>query len=121
MRSRPSGPAPAIGRLTGSASAAGLTAAGTAAAATLVSETAQKFLTARGYAVTRNAPYAGGFTTVHYGRPGEGGHALQIEINRSLYMNERTMERKPGIAGVAADMAELAATLAALPPDLLAA
>ena len=87
----------------------------------LVSETAQKFLAARGYAVTRNAPYAGGFTTVHYGRPGEGGHALQIEINRSLYMNERTMERKPGLAGVAADMAELAATLAALPPDLLAA
>jgi N-formylglutamate amidohydrolase len=42
-----------------------------------------------GYAVRRNVPYAGGFTTRHYGRPGEGVHALQIEINRALYMDER--------------------------------
>ncbi|WP_421726308.1 N-formylglutamate amidohydrolase [Bauldia sp.] len=46
-----------------------------------------------GYAVARNKPYAGGYITEHYGKPARGVHALQIEINRSLYMNERTLER----------------------------
>lgn len=41
-----------------------------------------------GYVVKRNLPYAGGFTTRHYGEPGEGVHALQIEVNRALYMDE---------------------------------
>ena len=41
-----------------------------------------------GYRVTRNAPYAGGYTTSRYGRPQAGIHALQIELCRSLYMNE---------------------------------
>ena len=36
----------------------------------------------------RNQPYAGGFTTQRYGRPGIGRHTLQIEINRALYMDE---------------------------------
>ena len=41
-----------------------------------------------GYSVTRNIPYSGGYTTVHYGRPTAGVHAVQIEINRALYMDE---------------------------------
>ena len=49
-----------------------------------------------GYAVERNKPYAGGFITEHYGRPAAGCHALQIEINRGLYMDERAMLRGPG-------------------------
>ena len=44
----------------------------------------------RGYSVVRNKPYAGGFITEHYGEPALGRHALQIEINRALYMDERT-------------------------------
>ncbi|MEO0881834.1 MAG: N-formylglutamate amidohydrolase [Pseudomonadota bacterium] len=46
-----------------------------------------------GYSVARNAPYAGGFTTRAYGRPKQQVHALQIEINRSLYMDEDTVEK----------------------------
>ncbi len=46
-----------------------------------------------GYAVERNKPYAGGFITEHYGRPAAGCHALQIEINRGLYMDERSIAR----------------------------
>ena len=46
-----------------------------------------------GYTVAHNKPYAGGFITEHYGRPARGLHALQIEINRGLYMNERTLRR----------------------------
>ena len=46
-----------------------------------------------GYAVSRNKPYAGGFITEHYGNPAAGLHAIQIEINRALYMDERRYER----------------------------
>jgi N-formylglutamate amidohydrolase len=75
-------------------------------------DAAQRFLAARGYAVARNTPYAGGFTTCHYGRPKERGHALQIEINRGLYMNERTMQRKPYLEQLRGDMQMLVAALA---------
>lgn len=44
-----------------------------------------------GFSVTRNKPYAGGYITEHYGRPGRGCHALQIEINRGLYLDETTL------------------------------
>ena len=44
----------------------------------------------------RNDPYAGGYITRHYGRPREGVHALQIEINRTLYMDEARIERLAG-------------------------
>jgi N-formylglutamate amidohydrolase len=84
-------------------------------------ETAQRFLAARGYAVVRNAPYAGGFTTHHYGRPADGGHALQIELNRGLYMDERLIERKPQLDRVTADMTALVGALAALDRGALAA
>jgi N-formylglutamate amidohydrolase len=93
---------------------------GTSCAPELV-ETAQRFLAARGYAVVRNAPYAGGFTTGHYGRPAEGGHALQIELNRGLYMDERLIERKPQLDRVTGDMTGLIEALAALDRGALAA
>ncbi|OWU86216.1 N-formylglutamate amidohydrolase [Oceanicola sp. 22II-s10i] len=42
-----------------------------------------------GLHVIRNAPFAGAFVTQHYGRPSRRQHAIQIEIDRSIYMNER--------------------------------
>jgi N-formylglutamate amidohydrolase len=62
------------------------------ACAPAVADGAERLLTGLGYVVTRNDPYAGGFTTRHYGRPAERCHALQIEINRALYMNEEAIE-----------------------------
>jgi len=63
-----------------------------------------------GLTVTRNRPYAGGFITEHYGAPTTGVHALQIEVNRALYMNETTLEPHAGFAelerGIAAAMAD---------------
>ena len=47
-------------------------------------------LAAAGHEVHVNRPYAGGFITEHYGRPGRGFHTLQLEINRALYLNETT-------------------------------
>jgi N-formylglutamate amidohydrolase len=87
----------------------------------LVIETAQRCLTAKGYGVTRNAPYAGGFTTAHYGRPNAQGHCLQIEISRALYMDERSFERKPFLAELARDMRDLAVTLGRIDLALIAA
>lgn len=42
-----------------------------------------------GLRVAMNHPYAGGHITAHYGRPAEKRHALQVEISRALYMDER--------------------------------
>jgi N-formylglutamate amidohydrolase len=86
----------------------------------LVIDTAERVLRGMGYQVTRNTPYAGGFTTRHYGRPADGRHALQIELNRALYMDERTFERKAFLATLTADMGRLAATLGAIDPAQLA-
>src|SRR5215212_8968761 len=61
-------------------------------------EAARSFLTRRNFAVALNTPYAGGFTTAHYGNPRRGRHAVQIEINRALYMDERRVCRKPELA-----------------------
>ena len=51
---------------------------------------------AQGFTVARNAPYAGGYTTRRYGRPRRGIHALQVEINRGLYMDEQRITRTSG-------------------------
>ncbi|MDG3041285.1 N-formylglutamate amidohydrolase [Roseicyclus marinus] len=48
-----------------------------------------------GLCVIRNAPFAGAFVTQHYGRPSRGRHAVQVEIDRSLYMNERALRPNP--------------------------
>ncbi|MEO0635021.1 MAG: N-formylglutamate amidohydrolase [Pseudomonadota bacterium] len=60
-----------------------------------------------GYRVARNKPYAGGFITEHYGRPGRGLHALQIEINRALYVNEETQEPTEDFGQLRADLIKL--------------
>jgi N-formylglutamate amidohydrolase len=85
----------------------------------IVADTAQRVLVDKGYAVVRNAPYAGGFTTTHYGKPGEGGHCLQIEIGRGLYMDERSYERKAFFGPLAKDMRDLTIALAGIDPALL--
>ena len=72
-----------------------------------VIDIAEQLLRDLGYHVGRNAPYAGGFTTQHYGRPSDQVHSLQIEINRALYMDERCIKRRPGLASLAEDMATL--------------
>lgn len=65
-----------------------------------------------GYEIRRNKPYAGGFITAHYGRPALGRHALQIEVARSLYMNETTLERNERFDLVAEHLREAIAELA---------
>ena len=47
-----------------------------------------------GFSVARNTPYAGGHTTVLHGRVAQGCHALQIEVNRALYLDEEKIVKK---------------------------
>lgn len=78
-----------------------------------VTALAEATLRRQGYRVARNTPFAGGHTTQTYGRPIDRVHALQIEINRGLYVDERTLERTNGFARVRADMTRLAEALSA--------
>ncbi|MBI1181886.1 MAG: N-formylglutamate amidohydrolase [Alphaproteobacteria bacterium] len=80
---------------------------------------AQQALSAQGYSVVRNDPYSGGFNTRHYGVPREGRHALQIEINRALYMDEKTLGRGEGFEALREALGGLIRSLAALPPEVL--
>ena len=91
-----------------------------AACAPSILEAARQFLAERGFAVAINAPYAGGFTTDHYGDPRRQRHALQIEINRALYMDERNYRRKPRFARLAVEMGELIGQLSLAAQECLA-
>ncbi len=71
----------------------------------------QETLVALGYTVGRNKPYAGGYITERYGNPPAATHALQIEINRGLYMDERRYRRTGGFAWLKADIERLVGTL----------
>ena len=82
------------------------------ACAPAVSRRVEKMLQLLGYRVGRNTPYAGGYTTEHYGRPHQGVHALQVEISRGLYMDERTLAPTPGFDRLKADLERLFADLA---------
>jgi N-formylglutamate amidohydrolase len=86
-----------------------------ASASSALTEHAVELLAEMGYTLAHNKPYAGGFITEHYGRPQKGLHALQIEVNRGLYMDERTFEKSAGFHTLADDMARFVADLMALP------
>ena len=68
---------------------------GAAASAEVVDRVEAAFASA-GFVVTRNTPFAGAYITQAYGRPGRGQHAVQVEIDRALYMNE-TLIRPNGV------------------------
>lgn len=67
----------------------------------------------QGFRVSRNAPFSGAYVAQHYGRPGRRQHAVQVEIDRALYMNELTL--RPNAAfetirrRISAAIAEIAA------------
>jgi N-formylglutamate amidohydrolase len=88
-----------------------------ASAAAALTEHAIAVLTSMGYHVAHNKPYAGGFITEHYGRPARGLHALQIEVNRGLYMNERNFQKSAGFDTLAEDMTRFSAELMSLPRE----
>lgn len=73
----------------------------------------------RGFKVQLNRPYAGGYITEHHGRPDRATHAIQIEINRGLYMNELTFQETTGYARLADALSEIVTSLFREVPGLL--
>lgn len=69
-------------------------------------------LTDYGYKVTVNDPYKGAELVRAWSNPAAGRHSLQIEINRRLYMDERTFEKTTGFGPLQADLTRLTAALA---------
>jgi len=89
------------------------------AAAKIVSQTAREILEGLGYRVVMNKPYAGGFTTRNYGKPYEMRHALQIEVNRELYMNEDSITKNIGFDLLKNNISKMIDDLSAINPALL--
>jgi len=90
-----------------------------ASCADAVTAAAEAHLRKEGAHVRRNNPYSGGYVTQHYGRPAEGIHVLQIEINRASYMNEHSLERLPQFQETRRRLERLIATLAREAPNLI--
>jgi N-formylglutamate deformylase len=65
-----------------------------------------------GYGVAINDPYKGVEIVRRHGRPAEQRHSLQLEIKRTLYMDEQTFEPTDGFLRLEADLARLTATIA---------
>lgn len=87
---------------------------GESASAALSAEIGRR-LAGLGYSVGRNSPYAGGHTTRLYGQPGAGVHAVQIEINRKLYLDEKRMEKSAGFEDCRTTLTRFVAGLLATP------
>ncbi|HEY1604247.1 MAG TPA: N-formylglutamate amidohydrolase [Allosphingosinicella sp.] len=89
-----------------------------------LTEIAERITTEAGFAVVRNAPYAGGHVTERHGRPAGNVHALQIEIDRALYLGPDLRAPGPGFDAVSrliASVAEALARQALEPPEAIAA
>ncbi|TAJ68480.1 MAG: N-formylglutamate amidohydrolase [Phenylobacterium sp.] len=84
-----------------------------AACAGVLPTRVERELEGMGYRVTRNTPYAGGYTTEHYGQPHRRAHALQVEINRGLYLDEATLAPTSGFERLRNDVEQLTRALAA--------
>ncbi len=85
-----------------------------AAAGCGIMEHVEAAFSSAGLRVARNMPFAGAFITQHYGRPSRGQHAIQVEIDRALYMDERSLEPHAGfedfkalLNGVIAELVEI--------------
>ncbi len=76
-------------------------------------------LSGQGHEVHVNRPYAGGFITEHYGRPAQGCHALQLEMNRALYLNEASFERSSGFPALQQTLTHVLGRLIRDLPDLI--
>jgi N-formylglutamate amidohydrolase len=83
-----------------------------AACSTDISQTLDQLLSNAGFKVVRNRPYAGGFITETHGTPRHNRHALQIEINRAIYMDEARLEKK-------AEFSEIQTVITKIITDLL--
>lgn len=86
---------------------------GAACGAEIVQQVEATFVNA-GFRVARNTPFAGAFITQRYGRPSRKQHAIQIEIDRSLYMDEATITPNGDFERIQSLMNHVAESIAAI-------
>jgi N-formylglutamate amidohydrolase len=89
---------------------------GSSAGAAVMDQVESAFVGA-GLRVARNAPFAGAYITRTYGRPSRGQHAVQIEIDRSLYMNEAEVRPNEDFAAFRELLGRVAGEIAAIKPE----
>jgi len=90
-----------------------------AAAPAALSAHAHSAFSNAGFSLARNTPYAGGYTTMLYGRGAAGVHALQIEINRNLYLDEDSITRRSHFETFKARLTEALGKLVSIDPASL--
>lgn len=88
-----------------------------AACSTEISQYCEELFNNAGLKVARNRPYAGGFITETHGTPRHNRHALQIEINRAVYMDEDRLEKAPEFEVMKARLGQIIAKLLAYLPQ----
>lgn len=71
---------------------------------TQMSEFLSRALEARNYRVEFNRPYAGAYIAFNYCQPRKNIYTLQIEVNRALYVDEKTYDKKPSFQNVSDDI-----------------
>ncbi len=86
---------------------------GAAASSEIVDEVEAAFAEA-GFAVMRNTPFAGAYVTQAYGRPSRRQHAIQIEIDRSIYMDEKRIRPNADFDHVRGLLGQVASRIAVL-------
>ncbi|MGG7567678.1 N-formylglutamate amidohydrolase [Rhodovulum sp. DZ06] len=86
-----------------------------------LTERAERAFAAAGLSTARNAPFAGGYITQRYGRPSRGVHAIQIELDRGLYLDEARLEKSTGFEGLRRALEPVIAALSAADSGALAA
>ena len=84
-----------------------------ASAGAEVVDIVESALVSAGLRVARNAPFAGAYIAQAYGRPARGQHVVQIEIDRSLYMDEASIRPNAGFAQLQTMLAQVVAEIAA--------
>lgn len=67
-----------------------------ASCARSVADAVEQAFVKQGFSVSRNVPFAGAYIVQQYGRPSAGQHAIQIELDRSLYMDEQAVQKNAG-------------------------
>jgi N-formylglutamate amidohydrolase len=92
---------------------------GAAASAEIVDRVESAFASA-GLTVTRNTPFAGAYVTQAYGRPSRRQHAVQVEIDRALYMDERRIVPNENFADFQAVLRKVIAEIASIDGECLA-
>ncbi|WP_234464023.1 N-formylglutamate amidohydrolase [Paracoccus caeni] len=82
-----------------------------------VTEAVTAALSEEGWSVRCNSPFSGAYICSAYGRPGKDVHVIQVEINRSLYMDEKSITPRPDFELFAERMSRVIRRLSGLQAD----